>query len=304
MMAREVSYRTFPKLGISEAFHPASHHQNSPARLETLAKINAFHVSQVAYLLDRLKSTPDGDGTLLDHSLILYGSAMSNSNVHNHAPLPVLIAGGAAGRLKGGRHLMYPEGTPMSNLLLTILDKAGVGQEKVGDSTGSAVGGVGPVPSDRPDRASYAINRLVFLRCLLIGAMPALASAAGSDAADAAQRKDMAALRAMVTKRVNVNAPQADGTTALHWAAHWNDVEAVKLLLRAGANAAADEPVRRLAALGGRHVRQRRPGQGAARRGRRCEGAVHARRRDGADERGSFRQRGRRCGCCSIAAPT
>jgi len=136
MMAREVSYRTFPKLGISEAFHPASHHQNSPARLETLAKINAFHVSQVAYLLDRLKSTPDGDGNLLDHSLILYGSAMSNSNVHNHAPLPVLIAGGAAGRLKGGRHLTYPEGTPMSNLLLTILDKAGVRQEKVGDSTG------------------------------------------------------------------------------------------------------------------------------------------------------------------------
>src|SRR6186997_1767612 len=136
MMAREVSYRTFPKLGISEAFHPASHHQNSQQRLETLAKINAFHVSQVAYLLDRLKSTPDGDGNLLDHSLILYGSAMSNSNVHNHAPLPVLIAGGAAGRLKGGRHLMYPEGTPMSNLLLTILDKAAVRQEKVGDSTG------------------------------------------------------------------------------------------------------------------------------------------------------------------------
>ena len=136
MMAREVSYRTFPKLGISEAFHPASHHQNSAARLETLAKINTFHVSLVAHLLDRLKSTPDGDGNLLDHSLILYGSAMSNSNIHNHAPLPVLIAGGAAGKLKGGRHLMYAEGTPMSNLLLTILDKAGVQQERVGDSTG------------------------------------------------------------------------------------------------------------------------------------------------------------------------
>ncbi len=135
MMAREVSYRTFPQLGISEAFHPASHHQNSPARLEALAKINAFHVSLVAHLLDRLKATPDGDGSLLDHSLILYGSAMSNSNVHNHAPLPVLIAGGAAGRLKGGRHLKYPEGTPMSNLLLTILNKAGVEQESVGDST-------------------------------------------------------------------------------------------------------------------------------------------------------------------------
>jgi hypothetical protein len=136
MMAREVSYRTFPKLGISEAFHPASHHQNSQQRLETLAKINAFHVGLVSHFLDRLKSTPDGDGSLLDHSLVLYGSAMSNSNIHNHAPLPVLIAGGAAGKLKGGRHLMYPEGTPMSNLLLTILNKAGVQQERVGDSTG------------------------------------------------------------------------------------------------------------------------------------------------------------------------
>ena len=136
MMAREVSYRTFPKLGISEAFHPASHHQNSAARLEVLQRINQHHVSLVSHFLDRLKATPDGDGTLLDHSLVLYGSAMSNSNVHNHAPLPVLVAGGAGGRMKGGRHLSYPEGTPMSNLLLTILDKAGVPQEKVGDSTG------------------------------------------------------------------------------------------------------------------------------------------------------------------------
>jgi hypothetical protein len=136
MMAREVSYRTFPKLGISEAFHPASHHQNSQQRLATLARINTFHVSLVTHFLDRLKNTPDGDGTLLDHSLVLYGSAMSNSNIHDHAPLPVLIAGGANGRIKGGRHIMYPEGTPMSNLLLTILNKAGVEQERVGDSTG------------------------------------------------------------------------------------------------------------------------------------------------------------------------
>jgi hypothetical protein len=136
MMAREVSYRTFPMLGISEGFHPASHHQNNPARLENLTKINTYHVSLVAYFLDKLKNTPDGDGNLLDHSLILFGSGMSNSNVHNHAPLPVLVAGGAAGKLKGGRHLKYPEGTPMANLLLTVLDKAGVPQERVGDSTG------------------------------------------------------------------------------------------------------------------------------------------------------------------------
>jgi len=136
MMAREVSYRTFPMLGISEGFHPASHHQNNPERLENLTKINTYHVSLMAYFLEKLKATPDGDGNLLDHSLILYGSGMSNSNVHNHAPLPVLVAGGAAGRMKGGRHLKYPEGTPMANLLLTILDKAGVPQDHVGDSTG------------------------------------------------------------------------------------------------------------------------------------------------------------------------
>jgi hypothetical protein len=136
MMAREVSYRTFPMLGISEGFHPASHHQNNPERLENLTKINTYHVSLMAYFLGKLKATPDGDGNLLDHSLILYGSGMSNSNVHNHAPLPVFVAGGAAGRMQGGRHLKYPDGTPMANLLLTILDKAGVPQERVGDSTG------------------------------------------------------------------------------------------------------------------------------------------------------------------------
>jgi hypothetical protein len=136
MMAREVSYRTFPQIGIAEAFHPASHHQNNPQRLEQLTKINTYNVKVFSHLLDRLQATPDGDGTLLDHSLILYGSAMSNSNIHNHGPLPVLVAGGAAGTLKGGRHLVYPENTPMSNLLLTILDKAGVPQDRVGDSSG------------------------------------------------------------------------------------------------------------------------------------------------------------------------
>ncbi|HLI83265.1 MAG TPA: DUF1552 domain-containing protein [Bryobacteraceae bacterium] len=136
MMAREVSYRTFPMLGLAEPFHPASHHQNVPARLENLTKINTYHVSLVAHFLDRLRSTRDGDGTLLDHSLVLYGSGMSNSNIHNHSPLPVLLAGGAAGKMKGGRHLKYPENTPMANLLLTILEKAGVHQESVGDSTG------------------------------------------------------------------------------------------------------------------------------------------------------------------------
>jgi hypothetical protein len=123
-------------LGISEVFHPASHHGNSPAKLDALTRINAYHVGLVAHFLEKLKATPDGDGNLLDHSLILYGSAMSNSNVHDHSPLPILVAGGAAGRMKGGRHIKYPPNTPAANLLLTILDKAGIPQDSVGDSTG------------------------------------------------------------------------------------------------------------------------------------------------------------------------
>ncbi len=136
MMAREVSYRTFPMLGISEAFHPASHHQNNAARLENLTKIQTYHVSLFAYMVDKPRSIKDGEGTLLDHTLMLYGSGMSNSNIHNHSPLPILLAGGAAGNLQGGRHLKYPDETPMANLLLTILHKAGVEQPSIGDSTG------------------------------------------------------------------------------------------------------------------------------------------------------------------------
>jgi hypothetical protein len=136
MMAREVSYRTFPMLGVSEAFHPASHHQNNPERLAQLTRIQTFHVGLWSYWLEKLRATPDGDGNLLDHSLLLYGGAMSNSNVHNHAPLPIVVAGGANGTMKGGRHLKDKEDTPMANLLLTVLNKAGIPQESVGDSTG------------------------------------------------------------------------------------------------------------------------------------------------------------------------
>ncbi|HJT87061.1 MAG TPA: DUF1552 domain-containing protein, partial [Bryobacteraceae bacterium] len=136
MMCREVSYRTFPQIGVPDPFHATSHHQDLPEKLEKLTKINTYHVGLVAYLLEKLKATRDGDGTLLDHSLILYGSSMSNSNVHNHAPLPVFVAGGGCGAMKGGRHVKCPEDTPMANLLMTVLQKAGVHEDKVGDSTG------------------------------------------------------------------------------------------------------------------------------------------------------------------------
>jgi hypothetical protein len=135
MVAREVSNRTYPQVGVHEGHHAISHHQNRAEKLEKNARIQSYHVGLLAYFLEKLQSTPDGDGSLLDHSTLLYGSNMSNSNAHDHFPLPNLVIGGAAGRLKGGRHLKYPDHTPMANLLLGMLDKTGVAVDTLGDST-------------------------------------------------------------------------------------------------------------------------------------------------------------------------
>src|SRR5262245_58082685 len=135
-MAREASTRTYPQIGVPEAHHPVSHHANDPAQLEKLARINAYHVALFAYLLQRLKATPDGDGSLLDHTIYLLGSGMGNPNVHDHTNLPIIVAGGAAGRLKGGRHIKYDQPRPLANLHVTLLERAGVHVEKFGDSNG------------------------------------------------------------------------------------------------------------------------------------------------------------------------
>jgi hypothetical protein len=135
-LAREASSRTYPEIGVPEAHHPVSHHSNSAEKLEKLAKINEFHISLFAYFVEKMKATPDGDGTLLDHSMYLYGSGMGNPDVHDHDNLPIVVAGGAAGRLKGGRHVRYPELTPLANLHLTLLEKAGVHMDTFADSNG------------------------------------------------------------------------------------------------------------------------------------------------------------------------
>jgi len=135
-LARETSTRTYPEVGVPDPHHPTSHHANDPEKLAKLAKINAFHVSLFAYFLDKLKATPEGNGTLLDHSLYLYGSGMGNPDVHDHANLPILVAGGAAGRVKGGRHIRYNDPTPLANLHLTLLDRAGVHLDSFADSRG------------------------------------------------------------------------------------------------------------------------------------------------------------------------
>lgn len=135
-IARETSNRTYPEIGVPDPHHPLSHHGNDPAKIERMSKINAFHVSLFAEYLEKLDATPDGEGSLLDHSLILYGSGIGNPNLHDHTNLPVLVAGGDSVGVRGNRHIRYEEATPLANLHLTLLDRAGVTVEKFGDSTG------------------------------------------------------------------------------------------------------------------------------------------------------------------------
>ena len=136
MVGREISGRTYNEIGIPDAHHPLSHHLDDPEKIATMSKINTYHVSLFAEFIDTLRATPDGDGSLLDHTLLLYGAGMSNSNAHAAIDLPIMLVGGAGGSLPGGRHLTYAKDTPMANLLVAIMDKLNVPVEAVGRSTG------------------------------------------------------------------------------------------------------------------------------------------------------------------------
>jgi hypothetical protein len=136
MYARDTSGAVYAPSGVRDGFHVASHHSNTRANMDKFALINKYHVELLAYFLEKLKSAPDGDGTLLDHSMILYGSSMSNGNQHDHDPLPLILAGGASGKLEGGRHIKTAPHTPASNLLLSMLNKLGIDEKSHGDSTG------------------------------------------------------------------------------------------------------------------------------------------------------------------------
>jgi hypothetical protein len=135
-MGRDVSSRVYPDSGIKTPFHALSHHGENPTNIAEFAKLNRYHVSMIPYFLDKLKQTPDGDGTLLDHSLVLYGSPMGDSNVHEHKRLPLFIAGHGNGTVKGNLHLRCAQGTPMANVLLTLGNKLGLELKSFGDSTG------------------------------------------------------------------------------------------------------------------------------------------------------------------------
>jgi hypothetical protein len=136
MSGHELSGRTYPEIDVPDAHHPLSHHQGVEASLEKLTKINTYHVTLFASFLEKLRATPDGEGSLLDHVMILYGAGMSDSNAHSPYNLPILLLGGGAGQLQGGRHMVYPEQTPLANLHVSLLDKLGVDVERLGDSTG------------------------------------------------------------------------------------------------------------------------------------------------------------------------
>jgi hypothetical protein len=136
MIGHEYSGRTHPEIGVTDAHHAISHHKNDPVSLAKLTKVDTHHVELFAKLLEKLRSTPDGDGSLLDHSMIVYGSGMSDGNAHDPKNLPIVLVGGGAGQIKGGRHLRFPQDTPLANLHLTLMHKFGLPMEKIGDSTG------------------------------------------------------------------------------------------------------------------------------------------------------------------------
>jgi hypothetical protein len=139
ILAREVSNRSYPQIGVPDQHHPVSHHRNDPALIEKKTKIDAYHISFLGYLAAKMQATPEGDGTLLDQSLLMYGGGMGDGNLHRHTDLPCVLLGNLGGRLKAGRHIAYPSGTPMTNLLVTLLDKLGVEVGTIGDSTGRLV---------------------------------------------------------------------------------------------------------------------------------------------------------------------
>ena len=241
MLGRDGSNRAYREIGISDGHHSISHHQSDPEKVDKLIKIDELHVAMFAYLLEKLKETPDGDGTLLDHSLVLFGSSISESNIHTHDDLPIVLAGGANGRLKGNRHLVYPKETPLNNLFLNMFDLAGVPHvDGFGDSTGPADE---PVGQERDLGHSSAGSRsssswslvstrrrlhacvrlfLIGLCCLSAWAPLAPLHAQPRDVRllDAVKRRDEKAFAALLNAKADVNAAQPDGATALAWAVH------------------------------------------------------------------------------------
>ena len=307
MLGRELNFRTYPEIGITEGHHGLSHHQDNPTQLAKYARLNTYQTELFAWFLDKLQSTPEGDGTLLDHSMFLYGAALSNPNLHAHYDLPLAVVGGGAGRLKGGRHLVFRNETPMTNLLLSLLDKAGVPAETLGDSTGrlpietvvgrmkpgfgtrdSGFGKQLPTPNcTTPNVGSWRSWALgVFFALVLFSSASLVADVT---LVDAVKRGDASAVRALLQAKTDGNSAEADGTTALHWAVRRADVATVDLLLKAGAKAGAANRYG-ITPLYLACYQRRCEHRDEVARGRRRSEYRTGRRRDGVDDGGAHRR--------------
>ena len=244
MMAREISNRTYPQVGVSDGHHAISHHSNQAAKMDKNVKIQTYHISAVR----AIPGEAAGHAGRRRHRCsttrcLLYGSNMSNSNAHNHFPLPNLVVGGGAGRLKGGRHLKYPDHTPMTNLLLTMLDKAGVADGQPRRQHGKD-GGI--------MRRSYETRRITAVllvslsRLMLLSAPRRCPSRSGGE-----ERRQGRGRGAACSRRSTSMPPEADGTTALHWAVRADDLDTRGQVDRGRRQRQSGEPLRRNAALSG-----------------------------------------------------
>ena len=286
-MSRDVSNRVYPETGVNTGFHIASHHGEREDRILDFAKINSYHVSLVPYFLEKLKETPDGDGNLLDNSLIIYGSPMGNSNVHNHKRCPLFIAGHAGGALKGNLHIKarrrHADGQRDADGAARRRRRAGRVRRQHGRD-GSRTRR--PRPRSRSERILSRVMRqhslsVRFARSRLADGRRRCRSALlhgaglGAPVADAAMAKDAAAVRQLLKEGADVNAAQGDGMTALHWAALTATPSWPRCCSYAGANVARDDAPRRLHAAaprqpGGHAARDRAAGRSAARRSTRA----------------------------------
>ena len=248
MLGRELNFRTYPEIGITEGHHGLSHHQDNPTQLAKYARLNTYQTELFAWFLDKLQSTPEGDGTLLDHSMFLYGASLSNPNLHAHYDLPLAVVGGGAGTLQGGRHLVLPQRNADDE---PAAQPAGQGRRPGGEAwrqhraAGAAVWRMRPrsvfgrvrVARGRAKQAALYASLVLALAV----ALRALSAGVFADATlvDAVKRGDASAVRALLESKADGNSAEADGTTALHWAVRRADPATVDLLLKAGAKAGA-----------------------------------------------------------------
>ena len=244
MVGHEMGGRAYPELGFGDQHHSLTHHQGDTTKIEKVIQINIFHARLFQYFLEKMRSVPDGDGSLLDHSLCVYGSPLGDGNMHLYKDLPVVLVAGRATGIQGDRHVRYPENTPMANLYLTLLDKLGIHLERFGDSTRQDRSMRVPVTvllsillsGITASEAAPQTAEHVRMRLRLASDSVRFAATAAERLLDAVIKGDQRAVRELLRQRADVNTAQPDGSTVLMLAVERNHPEIADLLIRAQAN--------------------------------------------------------------------